>query len=202
MEEMSSDTLDMGRIKVIFRAMKIAKPYDAIEYLINNFSELVVFSKEIVLLMQELESENKNCFDSLSGIIVDCILSPPSSSIQMIKTWLLELFVRGIVPIEPANIKRLETLNSIADKRQIHFIRGISGDKNHFRKIKTAFGQLSPMEQSCFIWGASCLPKDEYKAWLAAIKPNFIGPTAHNFLKWALDHQTDLTEKLHPEIAA
>ncbi|MEL7054330.1 MAG: hypothetical protein AAGM45_21465, partial [Cyanobacteria bacterium J06588_5] len=103
------------------------------------------------------------------------MLSPPSSSIQLIKTWLFELFVRGVVTIDSANIKKLEALNSIADRRQLHIIRGNAGMKSHFRKLKTAFDQLSPMEQPCFIWGAGCLPKDEYKAWLASIKPNYVG---------------------------
>lgn len=198
MKEMSQDSLDMGRIKVIFRAMKIAKPESAIEYLTTNFSELVVFAKEVVLLMQELDVEFNGCFNNLTETVVDCILSPPASSIQLIKTWLLELFVRGTVPIDAANLKKLEALNSIADKRQLHLIRGISGDKNYFRKQKTAFGQLSPMEQSCFIWGAGCLPKDEYKAWIAAIKPNYLGPTAHEYLKWAQGNQGDLAKKLYP----
>jgi len=200
MEEMSKNNLDMGRIKVIFRAMKIAKPHDAIEYLTNNFSELVVFAKEVVLLMQELNSDYEGCFNDLTSIVVDCILSPPASSIQLIKTWLLELFVRGIIPLDDANLKKMEILNSISDKRQLHLIRGNMGHKTYFRKQKTAFGQLSPMEQSCFIWGASCLPKDELKAWLAAIKPNFKGPTSHLFLKWIQDNQSNLENKLHPEI--
>lgn len=47
-DEVGNDAFDMGRIKVIFRALKIAKPPEAIEYLATNFSELVVFAKEMV----------------------------------------------------------------------------------------------------------------------------------------------------------
>ena len=38
-DEVGNDAFDMGRIKVIFRALKIAKPPEAIEYLATNFSE-------------------------------------------------------------------------------------------------------------------------------------------------------------------
>src|SRR5690606_16702005 len=65
-EEVGKETYDMGRIKVIFRALKIAKPPEAVEYLCDNFSELVVFAKEITLLMQELKSERSGCFDNLT----------------------------------------------------------------------------------------------------------------------------------------
>ena len=104
-EEVGKDAFDMGRIKVIFRALKITKPEEAIAYIASNFAELVIFAKEVVLLMQALEAENWGCFDDLSDTIVDTILAPPAASIQLIKSWLLELFVRGTVPISSAGIK-------------------------------------------------------------------------------------------------
>jgi len=152
-EEVGKPRFDMGRIKVIFRALKIAKPKEAIEYLSVNFTELVVFAKEMALLMQVLEAENPGCFNHLSDTIIDAILAPPASSVQLIRTWLLELFVRGAVPTTAAGIKKLDVLSSPLDRRQRHLIRGRSGDKNFFRKNKTGFGQLSALEQLCFVWG-------------------------------------------------
>jgi hypothetical protein len=74
-------------------------------------------------------------------------------------TWLLELFVRGTVPIGSPGIKKLETLTTILDKRQRHLIRGRVGDKSFFRKHKTGFGQLSALEQPCFVWGLAVFPR-------------------------------------------
>jgi len=54
--------------------------------------------------MHELEKENWDCFDDQHNVIIDSILSSPASSIQMIKTWLIELFVRGVVPITPVEV--------------------------------------------------------------------------------------------------
>src|SRR5512132_2536865 len=65
-EEVGKDAFDMGRIKVIFRVLKIAKPTEAINYLATNFAELVVFAMEMTLLMQVIEAENPGCFDNLS----------------------------------------------------------------------------------------------------------------------------------------
>jgi hypothetical protein len=172
-EEVGKDSFDMGRIKVIFRALKIAKPVEAIEYISTNSVELVIFAKEMTLLMQVLEAEKPGCFDHLTDTIIQAILAPPASSIQLIKTWLLELFVRGTVPITAAGTKKLEVLSSPLDKRQRHLIRGRIGDKNFFRKNKTSFGQLSALEQPCFVWAASCLPEDEYGTWLSTVKPMF-----------------------------
>jgi hypothetical protein len=195
-EEVGKDSFDMGRIKVIFRALKLAKPDEAIEYLSTNFAELVIFAKEMTLLMQVLETEHPGCFDHLTDTIIQAILAPPASSIQLIKTWLLELFVRGTVPIAAAGMKRLEVLSSPLDRRQRHLIRGRIRDKNFFRKNKTGFGQLSALEQPCFIWAASCLPEDEYSTWLSTVKPMFTTPTGGLFLKWAQQQRVKLIGKL------
>lgn len=195
-EEVGKEAFDVGQIKVIFRALKIAKPEEAIEYLSKNFSELVVFAKEMALLMQVLEEENPDCFDKLSEAVKNAILSPPASSIQLIRTWLLELFVRGTVPITPASVKKLESLSSPLDRRQLHLIKGRIGDKNYFRKNKTAFSQFSLMEQPCFVIGAGCLPEDEYKSWLSAVKSMYPTPLGKLFLKWAEQEQKKLFSKL------
>jgi len=195
-EEVGKEAFDMGRIKVIFRALKIAKPTGAIDYLLNNFSELIVFAKEVTLLMQELHADNLGCFDPLAEDVVGAVLSPPASSVQLIRTWLLELLVRGTVPITADGIKKLDGLSSPLDRRQRLLIRGRTGDKNFFRMHKTAFGALSPLEQPCFVWGASCLPEDEYKSWLSAIKQMFTVPTGALFLKWAEQQKPKLISKL------
>jgi hypothetical protein len=147
--------------------------------------------------MQALERENECCFAGLGEVIVNTIRSPPASSVQLIRTWLLELFVRGTVPITVAQLKKLGGLSSALDQRQLNLIRGRVGDKNYFRKNKTAFGQTSAANQATLIWGAACLPKDEYKAWLGAVKPMYDVPLGVLFLKWAQSEQMKLMEKLN-----
>jgi len=196
-DEVGKDAFDMGRIKVIFRALKIAKPKAAIPYLIRNFSELVVFAREMTLLMQELDQEYSKCFNGFADTVIAAILSPPASSVQLIRTWLLELFVRGTVPISMAQLKKLLPLSSALDQRQMDLIRGRVGDQHYFRKKKTAFSQLAPIGQTCFIWGASCLPKDEYKAWLSVVKSLYSAPLADLYIKWSQAEQKSLIQKLN-----
>jgi hypothetical protein len=195
-DEVGKDTFDMGQIKVIFRALRLATPTEAIDYLKTNFHELVVFSKDIVLLMEALEQKNPGCFDGLSNSVIAAILSPPAASVQLIRTWLLELFVRGIVPITDAGIKKLDTLSTSLDRRQCFLIRGRKGSNNFFRKHKTGFDHFSPFERPCLVWGASCLPADEYTKWLNYIKPLFGMPTGTLYLKWAQSEHKALNGKL------
>ena len=195
-EELDKENYDMGRIKVIFRALKIAKPAEAIEYILENFSELIIFAKEITLLMQVLEEETPGCFDNFAQEIISEILTPSVSNVQWIRTWLMELFVRGVVPIEASQLRNLENLSSALDKRQLHIIRNRSGDKNFFRANKNKIWEMSTFEKSVFICGAVCLPDDEYKNWLTVLKPIFSDPTGNLFLQWAKKNKDDVISKI------
>ena len=123
---------------MLFRALKIAKPAGAIDLISRRFEELVVFGQELVLLMEALESDSFCCFDGLQEQVIQAILSPPASSVQIIRTWLLEIFVRNIITISPRSLKKLEALPTVIDKKQLLLIRGRFKEVNYFRRQKTA----------------------------------------------------------------
>jgi len=195
-KEIDKDFWDMGRIKVVFRALKIIKPVTAIDFILQNFARLVIFAKEICLLMEELEADQPGCFDGMIDKLIGAILSPPASSVQLIRTWLLEILVRGLVKITPMKLKKLDGLSTTIDRRQFLLMRGRIGDKNYFRKQKTAVQNFSDFELPCLMWGASCLPKDEYENWIAAIKSSLNKPLGAVYIKWLIANKTALTGKL------
>jgi hypothetical protein len=195
-DEIKVDEWDMGRIRVLFRALKIAKPKEAIEFVAKHFGDLVVFAKETCLLMQALEEETPGCFEQLVDRAIQAIATPPASSVQLIRLWLLELFVRGVIEIPLSKLKGLENLPALVDKRQLLLIRGRCDDKNYFRKQKTAIHNFSDMERPCLVWGASCLPTDEYENWIATVKSNFDRPLGILFLKWTAKNKGKLISKL------
>lgn len=195
-EEIEKEHWDMGQIKVLFRALRITKSNEAIGYIIENFSRLIVFAKELCLLMEVLEADNWACFDDLGDELIVAILKPPASSVQVIRTWLLEIFVRGVVSLPLDKLRNLENLPSPLDKRQLLLLRGRCDDVNYFRRQKTAIDHFSAFEQPCLVWGASCLPDDEYETWLGTIKPIFQRPLGELFLKWAKQNKDKLQSRL------
>ena len=182
--EIERNEWDVGRIKVLFRALKIAKPKEAIEFITEKFSELVIFGKELILLMETLEDKSIWCFDDLCDAVVQAILSPPASSVQVIRTWLLEIFVRDIINPTAAVQQKLDSLGAVIDKRQLLLIRGRRKDINYFRKQKTAIQSFSDVECHCLVWGASCLPQDEYDVWLKTTALHLNKPLDGLYLKW------------------
>ena len=204
--EIKSENWDVGRIKVLFRALKIAKPAAAIVFIKKRFEDLVAFAKDLVLLMEALEEYSIHCFNELCEQVIRAILSPPASSIQIIRTWLLEIFVRDVIAIPTAEIRRLEVLPAVIDKKQLLLIRGRSKDVNYFRRQKTAVQSFSDVERPCLVWGASCLPQDEYEVWLQkSVGVHMNKPLDALFLKWAVKNRSKLMLKLkapiteHPE---
>ena len=194
--ELDKEYYDMGRIKVIFRALKIARPVEAIKYIRENLSELTIFAKEVTLLMQVLEEDECGCFDTLTDTVIAEILKPAVSNVQWIRTWLLELFVRGVVPITARKLSKIENLPSVLDKRQLHLIRGRIGNKSFFRVNKGNIDQMSKFERPAFVLGAVCLPKDEFENWLGMLGPIFSSDTEQLFLKWVKKHKSDVIRKV------
>jgi hypothetical protein len=174
--EIEKEYWDIGRIRVLFRALKIVKPIAAVGFIKERFEELLVFGRELCLLMEALDEESSGCFQEMREEIVDSILIAPASSVQLIRTWLLEIFVRGIVDIRLIELKKLEGLPTMTDRRQLLLIRGRRNDRAYFRKQKTAISSFSEAEMPCLVWGASCLPKDEFIICLETAKLSFNKP--------------------------
>ena len=194
--ELDKEQWDIGRVKVVFRALKIAKPPEAVPFVIENFTALTIFAKEICLLMQELEKEHPHCFDRILHIIIDSIRKPPASSVQAIRSWMLEIFIRNIISIPISKIRLIEDLSSPLHRRQLFLIRGRSGDLNFFRKMKIQAHSISPFERTCLVWGAGCLPEDEFQKWTNSVKPLFKQPCGPLFLAWTKGNKAKLMSHL------
>lgn len=151
--------------------------------------------------MEALQDESSSCFDDLCDEVVQAILSPPASSVQVIRTWLLEIFVRNIIRPSADVLKKLEGLSAVSDKRQLLLIRGRRKDVNYFRKQKTAVHSFSEVERPCLVWGASCLPQDEYAVWLKAAGTHINRPLDGLYLKWVSANQGKLIAKLKSPVA-
>ena len=195
-KEINAEVQDVGRIKVMFRALKIVKTADAIDYIKDNFDKLVLFSKDLCLLMEALDAEYTGRFNVLGGKILAATQAPPAASVQAVRTWLLELFVRGVVRLPAGGVAQLEALPAISDKRQLLFIRGRLDDKNYFRRQKTQVDHFSESERSALVWGAACLPKDEYENWIEIVKGSFARPLGLMYLRWASKNRKSLSAKL------
>jgi hypothetical protein len=165
--------------------MKLTKPHDAAEFIKANLRRLLPFIKDVVLLIEELVKAGEVQFNDLADEIVKLIFEPSAQHLTVTRAWLIELFTRGVVPLTYEQARPLFELNATLDARSMLVLRGQLGDVNYFRRQKTRIDELNGWVQPALIFGARCLPTDEYRAWLGNLKGRLAFPAADLFCKWA-----------------
>lgn len=177
---------DMGAIRVVLHAMRLVKNGDVAEYVRSNLETLVPFAKDICLLIEEFVASKVPGFEKIEDEVVDLLLSPRMQSLDCARAWFLELGVRKIANFNNAHLRKLDALTGTLDVRQIHLLRWRIGDVNYFRSRKTKVNEFQAWTQPTLIFGARCLPKDEYNHWIRGIRSRLQFPLGKEFADWCL----------------
>jgi hypothetical protein len=193
--ELSLEIWDFGKIKAIFRALRLAPDADSVEPIFDNFDAFLPFVKELVLYLDKLNTETQSDLGVLREKVLTQMKDGAAATVPSIRVWLLELFVREVFEISTAELNSLRLTESI-ENRQMYLIRGLNRDVNFFRRQKTRFDERNNYEKSAFILGATCLPKDEFETWIGAIKPNMHRPLERLFCDWVKTKSGKLLEIL------
>lgn len=186
-----SDFWDFGRIRSIFRALRLTNDAGCVDFISENLETLLPFIKDIVLLFDALKKNGKLEDFDITERVVQLLSAGAGHGVPVIRAWLLEIFVRGISPITSKKISEISKISEI-DGRQIILINGVLNNIVYFRKNKTRFENFGKFEQYALIVSASCLPRDEYETWLGAIKPGLGSPLDSMFCDWAKSKQGNL----------
>jgi hypothetical protein len=192
-EQLDEEVWDFGRTKAILRALRLAPDPEAIEFLAERFQALLPFSKEVVLFLDALNEAQDVDTTPLLERVLEEMSGGAAASVPTIRVWLLELFVRGILKIDSKRLSKLMH-NETLDNRQKDLIRGLNGEVNYFRREKTRFEERNVYEKATFLLGATCLPKDEFSAWIGAIRPNLNRPLDHLYCDWVKSKNGSLNE--------
>lgn len=190
LEELLNEAFwDMGQIRIVLHAMRLVKNTDVAQYIRANLADLVPFAKDICLLIDEFVTSGVAGFEDMGAEITDLLLSPRMQPLDCARAWFLELGVRKHVAFSAAQIRKLDMLTGTLDLRQLHLVRWRANDLNFFRSRKTRVHEIQSWAQPSFIFGASCLPKDEYAHWLRSIKSRLQFPLGNEFADWCASVQ-------------
>lgn len=180
---------DMGQIRIVLHAMRLVKNVDVAKYIRDNLAELVPFAKDVCLLIEEFVISGVGGFEDIGAEVTELLLSPRMQPLDCARAWFLELGVRKHVAFDAEQIRRLDALPGILDLRQLHLVRWRAKDLNFFRSRKPRVHEIQPWAQPSFIFGASCLPKDEYAHWLRSIRSRVQFPLGKEFIDWCATTQ-------------
>ncbi|WP_417831403.1 RNA-directed DNA polymerase [Terasakiella sp.] len=185
-EELDKHFWDVQKIRVHLRALRMVKTDGAANFVKQHFRTLLPFVKDIVLLMDELKNEEEETFDDFADEVIKVLLEPTAQKLPLVRAWLLELFVRDVLPINATQLRQLSALNETLDLRQIYRLRKKVSDLMYFRRSKARIDEQNGWMQPAFIHGASCLPDDEFETWINNIKNRVNFPLSELFCKWVL----------------
>lgn len=197
--ELAEEVWDFGRIKAIFRALRLAPDPESVDFIIEKFNMFLPFMKELVLYMDELDRAHDVDFKGLREKILTEITSGAAASVPTIRVWLLELFVREVFSFETKELNDLRISESL-DNRQTYLIRGLNDDVNFFRRQKARFDERNLFEKFPFMLGATCLPKDEFDSWIGAVRANMTRPLERLFCDWVKTKRGELSAVLDARI--
>lgn len=184
---------DMGRIRVVLHAMRLVRNADVANYIRANLSNLIPFAKDVCLLIEEFVTAEVPGFENMGDELVDLLLSPRMRDLDNARAWFMELGVRQVVQFSSAAVRRLAVLTGVLDTRQLHLLRWRDRDVNFFRQHKSRVSEIPAWSQPTFIFGARCLPKDEYTHWIKGTRSRLQFPLAREFSDWCLaTYDTDI----------
>jgi hypothetical protein len=195
----AEDYWNMGGIRLVLHAMRLVKNAEVATYIRKNLAALVPFAKDICLLIEEFTKEGVPGFENISTEITTLLLSERMRPLDSARAWLLELGVRKVVSFSAIQIRSLDVLTTTLDLRQLHLIRWRAVDVNYFRSRKARVNEIHAWAQPSFIFGASCLPRDEYSHWIRSIKSRLQFPLGKEFADWCMDSHGKDPFQVKPE---
>jgi hypothetical protein len=175
-------TWDFGRIRTILFALRFTVDASAVVYFPDRLETFLPFMKEIVPLMQRLYKSGVD-LSYFGERVLEELRGRTAISVPTIRFWLLELYVRGYLKLAPKEVSTVAQGDTLTNRQGL-LIRGLNRDVNYFRRNKTRFDQQNSFEKFPFLLGATCLPEDEFKTWVSAVRGGMDRPLDRLFCNW------------------
>ena len=121
---------------------------------------------------------------------------PPYSDLAYVRSWLLNLFVDGSLPVAMTDWQGYDFNKSVIERRSQYFLRGLTNDRAYFRALKTQIGSISDWDKPAALMGGMCLPLDEYKSWLTVALQQLAGPFSATYVAWLKENHGKLSQIL------
>ena len=188
--------VDLSVFKAILRALRFLDGIDAVRLLERHAELLYYMPREFCLVLSAAAKQAGFPSPEVQSKVMELLAMPPYVDLPYVRSWLLNLFVDGTLPLTWSDWKNYDFHNSIIERRSHFFFRGLANDRAFFRALKTQLGSLSEWDKPAALMAAMCLPLDEYKNWLAVAVQQFVSPFAATYMGWLKDNHGRLRQLL------
>lgn len=188
--------IDLSVFKAILRALRFLQDIDALHLLEKHADLLYYVPREFCLVLNAASKQDGFPTEAVKGRVTELLAQPPFADLAYVRTWLLNLFVDGTLPVSLVDWQGYDFSRSVIERRSHLFFRGLAADRPFFRALKTQLGTLSEWEKPAALMSAMCLPLDEYKNWLAGAVDQLATPFATTYTTWLRDNHGRLHQLL------
>jgi hypothetical protein len=187
---------DLSLIKAILRALRFLPDIDAARLLEKHADLLYYVPREFCIVLNAASKQETFPREAVKERVIALLSVAPYCDLPYVRSWLLNLFVDGTLPISLSNWQLYDFNRSVIERRSHFFFRGLAGDRAFFRALKTQLGSLSEWDKPAALMAGMCLPLDEYKNWLAIATPQLSNPFAATYTSWLKDNHGKLPQLL------
>jgi hypothetical protein len=187
---------DLSVFKAVLRALRFLPDIDATRLLSDHANLLYFIPREFCRAITAAASQDEFPADDVKRRVLELLSMSPYSDLSYVRSWLLNLFVDGSLPVSWVDWQGYDFNRSVIERRAHIFLRGLTNDRAHFRALKTQLGMLSEWEKPATLMAGMCLPFDEYKSWLDVAVHQLTSPFAGTYVSWLKDNHGALPKIL------
>lgn len=180
---------DANKVRGLLFAIRATRNSDVVPLIVKSLPELLPFAKEVVKVLQELAQFGSGVLEDVSNAIKQQLIHDEVVHlVPFTRVWLLEPFADGTLGMgtqEIGSISQNLDLENPLEIRQIHRVYAANEGAGYFRRRKNNFENYSAWTKPTFLYGARCLPRDEYKFWVRSVRSG-LDDIGKSFADWCL----------------
>lgn len=171
-EQIHEEEPDLSLLKFLLRRLAQLGDTDAINLVFDNFGKFVPVVRETMEYLLQIESLSATAKAGLGERLITIYQDNTStaSHLEYSRMYLLRPFaLDGVWNSDNQYVKLFNNSLDEFSRREILLAMGRSKKDFWFRSRKQNLQEMTPWIRRAFIYGASCLPKDEYKHWIRGV---------------------------------
>lgn len=188
--------VDLSVFKAVLRALRFLPGIDAARLLEKHADLLYYVPREFCLVLNSASRQDGFPTHVIKARVMELLALSPYCDLAYVRSWLLNLFVDGSLPVVMADWQGYDFHRSVIERRSQFFLRGLANDRAFFRALKTQLGSLSEWDKPAVLMAGMCLPLDEYKNWLQVAVDQLTTPFARTYTAWLKESHGKLAKLL------
>lgn len=171
-EQIQEDEPDLSLLKFLLRRIAQLGDTDVVDLIFDNFNKFVPVIREAIECLLRLDALPSASKAVLGERLIEIYRdeNTPSAHLEYSRMYMLRPF--AVDSEWNADDQYVKLYNDAVDefaKRELLLAMGRSRKDFWFRNRKQYLQELPPWLRRAYIYGASCLPVEEYKHWIRGI---------------------------------